>query len=341
MLEKVVLNQIDNDSVGLTPHSGYIDGKYYKMAEEANGYLSDGTEKYYFKNGQRQSGLKKVGSKTYYFDSATKLAVKNQLKTVGQKTYYFSHDGSVQYLVDGKFQTKLIAHRGASNLAPENSLPAFQLAKGSYGAETDIWLTKDKQWVVSHDGTIDRMTNGQGAIKDLTLAQIKQYHIDSGVNVEKYKLLTLPTLKEYLAEMSYNQLRPIIEIKQPADQMSDSDVQSLMTTIKSQHLYKQSTIISLQADVLKHIYALDKNISLELLWDSSSEATDLVKTLNELGPKAGLDINGKKLTLQTIQTLKQQKRRLNVWTISPNEFPYYIGLGVDEITTDANSFSLN
>ncbi|WP_235189010.1 hypothetical protein [Leuconostoc mesenteroides] len=63
--------------------------------------------------------------------------------------------------------------------------------------------------------------------------------------------------------------------------------------------------------------------------------------LNELGPKAGLDINGKKLTSQTIQALRQQGRRLNVWTISPSEFPYYIGLGVDEITTDANSFSLN
>lgn len=341
MLEKVVLTQIENGSVGQTPHSDYVNGSYYKTAEPANGYLDDGTGKYFFKDGKRQSGLQTIGSKTYYFDSVTNLAVKNQLKSVDKHTYYLASDGSVQYRVNGNFQTKLIAHRGASNLAPENSIPAFQLAKGSYGAETDIWLTKDKQWVVSHDGTIDRMTNGHGAIKDLTLAQIKQYHIDSGVNVGKYQSLTLPTLKEYLTEMSNNNLRPIIEIKQPASQMSDGDVQNLIAAVKNAGLYNNSTIISLQCEALKHVYALDKKISLELLWDSASDPVQLSEKLNELGPKAGLDINGKKLTSQTIQALRQQGRRLNVWTISPSEFPYYIGLGVDEITTDANSFSLN
>lgn len=87
MLEKVVLTQIENGSVGQTPHSGYVNGSYYKTAEPANGYLDDGTGKYFFKDGKRQSGLQTIGSKTYYFDSVTNLAVKNQLKSVDKHTY--------------------------------------------------------------------------------------------------------------------------------------------------------------------------------------------------------------------------------------------------------------
>ncbi|WP_273710919.1 hypothetical protein [Leuconostoc mesenteroides] len=41
MLEKVVLTQIENGSVGQTPHYGYVNGSYYKTAEPANGYLDD------------------------------------------------------------------------------------------------------------------------------------------------------------------------------------------------------------------------------------------------------------------------------------------------------------
>ena len=69
---------------------------------------------------------------------------------------------------------KIIAHRGASADAPENTLAAFQLALdlGADGIELDVMLSKDQQLVVIHDDAVDRTTNGSGQVKDMTLAGV-------------------------------------------------------------------------------------------------------------------------------------------------------------------------
>ena len=75
-------------------------------------------------------------------------------------------------------KVSLVAHRGLSSQAPENTLPALQLAaeNGHTVAEFDIRLTKDGVWVLSHDSKINRMTSSSGQIADYTyfdLAGIK------------------------------------------------------------------------------------------------------------------------------------------------------------------------
>lgn len=69
----------------------------------------------------------------------------------------------------------LIAHRGAARWAPENTLAAFGLAiaAGADALETDLWRTRDGEWVCHHDRTLDRTTDGAGAIPELTLAEVK------------------------------------------------------------------------------------------------------------------------------------------------------------------------
>lgn len=89
---------------------------------------------------------------------------------------------------------KIIAHRGASANAPENTLAAFQLALdlGADGIELDVMLSKDHQLVVIHDDTVDRTTNGSGRVQDLTLAELQA--LDAG-NGER-----IPTLDEVLTQ---------------------------------------------------------------------------------------------------------------------------------------------
>ena len=60
--------------------------------------------------------------------------------------------------------TKIIAHRGASGYAPENTMEAFKLAieMGADAIETDVHLTKDGEVVIIHDEKVDRTTNGIG-----------------------------------------------------------------------------------------------------------------------------------------------------------------------------------
>src|SRR5918997_3731451 len=67
-----------------------------------------------------------------------------------------------------------LAHRGASALAPENTIEAFRLAveAGAGGLELDVHMTRDGHLVVIHDATVDRTTNGTGAVSDLTLTEV-------------------------------------------------------------------------------------------------------------------------------------------------------------------------
>ena len=71
------------------------------------------------------------------------------------------------------------SHRGDWIYAPENSMPALEHAIyfGSNMIETDVHLTKDGKIIMMHDATVDRTTNGTGAIADLTLAEIKKLHL--------------------------------------------------------------------------------------------------------------------------------------------------------------------
>ena len=74
-----------------------------------------------------------------------------------------------------------VAHRGASGNYPENTLLAFQKALeiGVDEIELDLYLTKDDHLIIMHDSTVDRTTDGTGAISDLTLAEVKA--LDAGI----------------------------------------------------------------------------------------------------------------------------------------------------------------
>ena len=76
--------------------------------------------------------------------------------------------------------TWVVAHRGASGYAPENTMAAFRRAVelGARFIETDLHLSRDAQLVAIHDNTLDRTTNGHGNVHDLTLAQLRE--LDAG-----------------------------------------------------------------------------------------------------------------------------------------------------------------
>ena len=104
----------------------------------------------------------------------------------------------------------LIAHRGGSGLAPENTLAAFKNAVDSWGAdmlEMDVRSTKDGEVVVVHDATVDRTTDGSGRVSDLSYARLRE--LDAGFKFEdpngdpSYRGLgvKIPRFEEVLEEM--------------------------------------------------------------------------------------------------------------------------------------------
>ena len=81
-------------------------------------------------------------------------------------------------------QTKVFAHRGASEYAPENTLEAFRLAmeQGAEGIELDVHLSADGELVVIHDEKLERTTNGTAWDKDCTLAQQQALSAANGMD---------------------------------------------------------------------------------------------------------------------------------------------------------------
>lgn len=90
---------------------------------------------------------------------------------------------------------KIWAHRGCSQIYPENTLLAFEKAmnlEGLTGIELDIQMTKDGAIVVIHDERVDRTTEGIGFVKDYTLKELRKLHIYASENETQY----IPTIEE-------------------------------------------------------------------------------------------------------------------------------------------------
>ena len=106
----------------------------------------------------------------------------------------------------------LVGHRGAAAHAPENTLASFNMAKTVADfVEFDVWPTKDGQLVVIHDDTVDRTTNGKGAVSSLTLAEIRTLDAGSWFNAT-FAGEKIPTLEETLQAIQ-TEAAPFMERK--------------------------------------------------------------------------------------------------------------------------------
>ncbi len=110
-------------------------------------------------------------------------------------------------------RTQVWAHRGSSELAPENTIEAFSLAiaQGADGIELDVHESADGALIVIHDADVSRTTNGRGRIVDQSLAALKNLSADSGKpGFPEAKIPTLPEVYELVKPTS---LTVNVEIK--------------------------------------------------------------------------------------------------------------------------------
>ena len=110
-------------------------------------------------------------------------------------------------------KTKVFAHRGASQYAPENTLEAFRLAmeQGAEGIELDVHLSADGELVVIHDEELERTTNGQGLVKDHTLAQLQALRADN--HMPGFEAARIPALRQVLELVRPSSMQVNIELK--------------------------------------------------------------------------------------------------------------------------------
>jgi len=228
----------------------------------------------------------------------------------------------------------VFAHRGASALAPENTLSAFQLAldSGSHGIEFDVKLTGDGEVIIHHDQTLDRTTNGSGDIRRFTLDQIKRLDAGSKFNPQ-FSGERIPTLRD-LFELLGNKLILNIELTNYASPGDDLVVR-VVSLVRQYHLQDSILFSSFLPGNLILARRLCPEVPNGLLslpgipgWFSRSPLPFWVPR-EALHPHLG-DATHKLVTRQ-----HDKSCRVHVWTVNEEEDLRRMSkLGVDGIFTD-------
>lgn len=226
------------------------------------------------------------------------------------------------------------AHRGASRDAPENTLAAFRLAleMGADGVELDVQASKDGEAVVIHDFTVDRTTDGHGAVRDKTLAELKELDAGSWFD-ERFAGQRIPTLQEVILEVG-QQLVLDIEIKAKA--LSSAPlVAEVVRLIEDHNLVHRAIVSSFNPFVLRRVKRLNPHIPTGLLYHFDLPGHLLRTLLVFLANPDALHPEKHLVTQEYMAWAKERGYRVNVWTVDePAEMERLIALGVDGVITN-------
>ena len=228
--------------------------------------------------------------------------------------------------------TAIWGHRGASGQAPENTMPAFELAfeQGADGIEFDVQLTRDHEVVVIHDKTLERTTDGAGRVADHSLAELRR--LDASMGREGFAGARIPLLAEALELVAGTDRVVNIELKSaPAsagleeavlDVVADADVDDDQVVLSSFNHY-----------ALRRIQGLGSPLGLGALY--SDRLFKPWKYASRLGVeflhpplKA---VGGRRL----VERSHEAGLRVHVWTVNaPAQLERMGRLGVDAVITD-------
>lgn len=147
---------------------------------------------------------------------------------------------------------QIIAHRGASYLAPENTLVAFRKAMeiGADGVEMDVQKTYDNELVIHHDYMVDMHTDISGQIYDLTMGELKTLDFGSWKDAiyANERIATLQEALELCAGMESTQVQ--LELKSPLQDDPDF-VPRVLDAVRAAGLTDRLTLISFHHSQLR------------------------------------------------------------------------------------------
>lgn len=229
----------------------------------------------------------------------------------------------------------LVAHRGFSSIRPENTMSAFYAAAeaGFDGYEFDVHTTKDGEWVVIHDDTVDRMTDGTGKVEDLTLEEIRKLNFDAGKGIKHLENLvereTVSTLEETLYYAEEYDIIPVIEIKK-CDIKYLADIKACLD---EKGLSEKAVIISFEKEYMEAYRAIDKEA--EMLYLSHNPSKEDIDWCEE--NNFGINYNHKKLykCVSAVLYAKEKGVKIAAWTVDNPIYKDIMALfGAEIITTN-------
>ena len=226
------------------------------------------------------------------------------------------------------------AHRGASHDAPENTLAAFRLAveMGADGVELDVQASKDGEAVVIHNFTVDATTDGQGAVKNKTLAELKELDAGSWFD-DRFAGQRIPTLQEVIVEVGH-QLLLNIELKTKAFG-SGGLAAEVVRLIEDHNLVHRVVVSSFNPFPLRQVKKLNPRINTGLIYSFDLPAHLIRTWFLFLADPDALHPEKHLVTRKYIRWATERGYRVNAWTVDePAEMERLIALGVDGIITN-------
>ncbi|HJV46841.1 MAG TPA: glycerophosphodiester phosphodiesterase [Bacillota bacterium] len=221
-----------------------------------------------------------------------------------------------------------IAHRGASAYAPENTMPAFQLAAeiGCDGLEFDVQLTMDGLPIVIHDEQLDRLAGVCALVSDLTWAQVQSLDVGKRMG-GKWTETKIPTLEEVLSVYSHLYLN--VELKFSPHMGIEEKVVELI----NKYCSKGSVIVSsFYHPYLRKVKELDSHLQTGLLY--TQEPIDILDYARQIGVNA-VHPEYTSLTRDRVVAFHQAGLAVNTWTVNqPEDIERCMEIGVNGIITN-------
>ena len=230
----------------------------------------------------------------------------------------------------------LVAHRGMRSVAPENTTASFAEAgkHGYWGAECDVYRTKDGVWIISHDSHTYRMMDKSAFIEKKTYEELMDMNVDNGVNIDKYEDLKICSLEEYLDICKKYNMTPVIELKGKNNTEYYSEIVDLANQFEVNPVYISFHIENLQTMrrlTQCKMYYLVQKISEDDIQDAKSVEN------------CGIDFNGNKdknFKSDIIKKCQDAGLELGAWTINEEDALQKLEqYGITLITTDCIEYA--
>ena len=225
----------------------------------------------------------------------------------------------------------VLAHRGASGYAPENTMEAFKksIEMGADGFELDVQLTKDGEIVVIHDEKIDRTSDGKGWVKDYTLEELRKFNFNN--HMKEYPHADIPTMREVFELVKPTNLVINIEIKTgivfyPIEEQ-------LLALTKEMGMEDRVFYSSFNHYTVKKIHELDPSTTVGFLY------ADGPIDMPQYGEKHGVNaLHPALYNLQYpgfVEECKKRGLKLHVWTVNEEEYvKMCVDAQVDSVITN-------
>ncbi|MEG3975021.1 glycerophosphodiester phosphodiesterase family protein [Microcoleus sp. herbarium8] len=231
---------------------------------------------------------------------------------------------------------EIIAHRGFSAIAPENTLAAFELAiaRGADSIEFDIQLSADSVPVIFHDATLDRITGVSGKVREQTLSQLQK--LDAGKWFsDEFLGQKIPTFAEALVILKNVDKFLYFDVK-PHCEWSDAEVADFVNSLQGAEIQHKCIITSFSEQFLAQVRRLSDDLAIgHIVANLEAYKTQLARAVaqgdNLISSQYRVLLENPAL----IQESRSQGVDIVVWTVDdPEDRQKLIDLGITRIVTN-------